>query len=221
MNELPAGRDAVLLDFGDDPVAVRRAQRALRAASEAGDLLGVTEIVPSASTVLVQFELGVGTDSLGIHRVLRGAVTDDDTTPDTDDEVTIEVHYDGADLDAVATTLGCGVGDVVAAHTATRWRVQFMGFAPGFGYLVPEDADNPLLRIGRRAQPRTRVPAGAVAVAAGYSAIYPRTSPGGWHLLGRTGIQLWDETANPPSLLAPGTLVRFVDAARSDAGESR
>ncbi|HCS57200.1 MAG TPA: allophanate hydrolase [Gordonia polyisoprenivorans] len=182
MNELPAGRDAVLLDFGDDPVAVRRAHRALRAATAAGDLPGVSEIVPSASTVLVQFELGSGADSLGIHRVLRGAVADDD---------------------------------------ATRWRVQFMGFAPGFGYLVPEDADNPLLRIGRRTQPRTRVPAGAVAVAAGYSAIYPRPSPGGWHLLGHSDIRLWDETSDPPSLLSPGTLVRFVDAARGDTGEQR
>ncbi|GAB21649.1 hypothetical protein GOPIP_011_00400 [Gordonia polyisoprenivorans NBRC 16320 = JCM 10675] len=221
MNELPAGRDAVLLDFGDDPVAVRRAHRALRAATAAGDLPGVSEIVPSASTVLVQFELGSGADSLGIHRVLRGAVADDDATPETDDEVTITVTYDGADLDGVAATLGCGVGDVVAAHTATRWRVQFMGFAPGFGYLVPEDADNPLLRIGRRTQPRTRVPAGAVAVAAGYSAVYPRPSPGGWHLLGRSGIRLWDETSDPPSLLSPGTLVRFVDAARGDTGEQR
>ncbi|RPA59881.1 carboxyltransferase domain-containing protein [Gordonia oryzae] len=221
MNELPAGRDAVLLDFGDDPLAVRRAHRALRAAANAGDLPGVSEIVPSASTVLVQFELGIGADSLGIRRVLRGAVTDDDATPDTDDEVAITVTYDGVDLDAVATTLGCGVGDVVTAHTATRWRVQFMGFAPGFGYLVPEDADNPLLRIGRRAQPRTRVPAGAVSVAAGYSAIYPRPSPGGWQLLGRTSIRLWDETAHPPSLLAPGTFVRFVDAARGDTGEPR
>ncbi|MGC5248774.1 5-oxoprolinase subunit B family protein [Gordonia sp. DT219] len=212
MNELPAGTDAVLLDFEDDRPAVRRAERALRAASTTGMLRGVTEIVPSATTVLVQFELGFGADALGIHRVLRDASGPGDTAAVPDDEITIPVHYDGADLTEVAQRLGLAADDVVVAHTDTVWRVEFMGFAPGFGYLVPADGrDNPLLRPGRRDEPRTRVPAGAVAVAAGYSAVYPAPSPGGWNLLGHTDIQLWDETSQRPSLLTPGALVRFTD----------
>ncbi|MGW5521210.1 5-oxoprolinase subunit B family protein [Gordonia sp. NPDC003950] len=213
MNELPAGPDAVLLDFSadDDPtLAVRHAESVLRQAHSAGALSTLTEIVPSATTVLVQFEGGSGADSLGIARVLRGAGRDEVGSGDPVDEVRIVVRYDGADLDDVAQQVGTTVAGVIALHTRTRWRVQFMGFAPGFAYLVPDDdADNPLTRVRRRSEPRTRVPSGAVAVAAGYSAVYPRSSPGGWNLLGHTGITVWDESATPPSLLAPGTLVRF------------
>lgn len=213
MNELPAGADAVLLDIGDTPREIRRAERALRAACLSGALRGVTDIVPSATTILVQFEFGFGADSLGIQRVLRGAHRSDDASPETtEDAIVVAVHYDGTDLAEVAHLLNLAPDEVISAHTGTPWRVQFMGFAPGFGYLVPEDVpDNPLLRVPRRDEPRTRVPAGAVAIAAGYSAIYPRVSPGGWHLLGHTDIRLWDESATPPSLLTPGTLVRFRD----------
>ena len=109
------------------------------------------------------------------------------------------------------------VDAVIAAHRGTEWIVQFMGFAPGFGYLVPafDAADTDLaglLNLPRRPHARTRVPAGSVAIAAGYSAVYPRDSPGGWNLLGRTRISLWSEHDDPPAMLAPGTRVRFVDA---------
>ena len=96
-------------------------------------------------------------------------------------------------------------------HTNTLWQVQFMGFAPGFGYLIPHDEpDHPLCTVGRRSESRTRVPRGAVAIAAGYSAVYPRVSPGGWQLLGATSMTMWDEAAVPPARLRPGSLVRFV-----------
>lgn len=160
---------------------------------------------------MVQFDVGSAADTLTLARALRAGRTPAVAEADHDRTIAIPVTYDGHDLDDVARQLGCLGSDVARLHTRTRWRVQFMGFAPGFGYLVPEDEpDSPLTRVGRRAEPRTTVPTGAVAVAAGYSAVYPRSSPGGWNLLGHTDIRLWDETSASPSLLTPGTLVSFV-----------
>lgn len=118
--------------------------------------------------------------------------------------VEIEVVYDGADLDDVAAHAGLSRDAVVAAHTATAWTAAFSGFAPGFVYLVGDVPPVP-----RRDVPRTSVPAGAVAVGGPYSAVYPRRSPGGWRLLGRTDTVLWDAAADPPALLRPGDVVRF------------
>lgn len=219
MRELPAGPDAVVLDFADDPepsAAVGRATAAIRRAI-GSDMLRVTDLIPSAHTVLVQADRGTGIDVLGVHRALRAA-RDDAAQPDArSDEIRIPVIYDGPDLDDVARTLGLGVDEVVALHRDTRWQVQFMGFAPGFGYLVAQgDSSNPLAQIPRRDESRTAVPSGAVAVAAGYSAVYPRESPGGWHLIGHTTTPMWDENSTPPALLEPGRTVRFVPA--HDAG---
>jgi KipI family sensor histidine kinase inhibitor len=125
--------------------------------------------------------------------------------------VPIAVVYDGPDLRDVARILDCSMADVVSAHTTQVWSVAMMGFAPGFGYLVP--ADDPQLdwsRLHRRDRPRERVPAGSVAVAAGMSAVYPSGMPGGWHLIGRTGLRVFDAAdERDPSLLKPGDLVRF------------
>ncbi len=123
-------------------------------------------------------------------------------------EVRIAVHYDGEDLDAVARHTGLGRDEVVAAHTGTPWLVGFAGFAPGFAYLVDGD---PRLRVPRRDTPRTRVPAGAVGLADGFSGIYPRASPGGWQLIGHTDAALWDLGRQHPALLRPGQRVRFVE----------
>lgn len=222
MRELPAGVDAVLLDFTAEPdpaAEVRRATALLHGALVAGELPGICDVVPSAKTILIQAEPGAGVDSLALRRALHHSPTaaaGDDLEAQT---VRIPVRYDGEDLEEVATLLQRSVTEIVELHLTLRWRVQFMGFAPGFGYLVPDlgasrhDAD-PFARIGRRAQSRPAVPAGAVAVAAGYSAIYPRTSPGGWYLLGRTDRDLWDTERTPPSLLVPGSVVEFVDADR-------
>ncbi len=95
---------------------------------------------------------------------------------------------------------------MVAAHTGTAWTAAFSGFAPGFAYLTGGD---PRLSVPRRAEPRTRVPAGAVALAGGFSGVYPRASPGGWQLLGRTDLAVWDLARDPPALLRPGVRVRF------------
>ncbi len=232
MRELPAGRDALLLDFSDSDVPWRSAldvAQRLRAAMAAGELRTVVDVVPAEATVLVQWVPGGGLDHLGLRRALRRPQAAPDTAIDPDldpdDPVLIDVRYDGADLAAVAEAAGLGVDRVIAAHCATTWRVQFMGFAPGFGYLVPHtgaptahrtdagsDALAALCAVPRRTESRASVPAGSVAVAAGYSAVYPRASPGGWHLLGRCDVDLWDVAADPPAVLAPGRLVRFESA---------
>jgi KipI family sensor histidine kinase inhibitor len=103
------------------------------------------------------------------------------------------------------------VAEVIDAHTGTPWRVGFGGFAPGFAYLVDGDSR---LSVPRRTQPRTRVPAGSVGLAGEFSGIYPRESPGGWQLIGRTEAVLWDVERTHPALLIPGMWVTFraVDA---------
>lgn len=215
MRVLPAGPDALLLDFGsdDDPAAAaERAWRALSGARTTGALPTVTDLIPGAHTLLVQYESGSGIDDLGVRRVLRNtaATTGPATGPET---VTIPVVYDGADLAAVAAVIGTAPGEVAEIHRRTLWQVRFMGFAPGFGYLTPAGGSpgaHAFDGVGRRPESRPRVPAGSVAIAAGYSAVYPRQSPGGWYLLGHTDIRLWDENAAQPALLTPGTLVQFV-----------
>jgi KipI family sensor histidine kinase inhibitor len=116
------------------------------------------------------------------------------------------VRYDGPDLAAVAERAGRPEAEVIARHTAGDYRVAFCGFAPGFAYLTGLD---PSLHVPRLARPRTRVPAGSVGIAGEYTAAYPRPSPGGWHLLGRTDADLWDLARAEPALLTPGTRVRF------------
>ena len=158
-------------------------------------------------------EPGTGLDVLAVRRVLHRPHSAA-ATVGTGRQTSIPVYYDGADLREVADRTGLTPRGVIDAHTAVWWRVQFMGFAPGFGYLVPDPASAPddaaLFRaITRRSQSRPSVPAGSVAVAAGYSAVYPRSSPGGWFLLGRTALTMWNSRATPPSTLTAGTTVRF------------
>ena len=117
--------------------------------------------------------------------------------------------YDGPDLAEVARLTGLGEDEIVAAHTGTLWRVAFGGFAPGFAYLVGGD---PRLQVPRRDEPRTKVPAGAVGLAGEFSGIYPRESPGGWRLIGRTDVAMWDLDRDAPALLAAGSTVQFVRA---------
>lgn len=121
-------------------------------------------------------------------------------------EIVVGVVYDGPDLDEVAALTGLTADEVVAAHTGATWRVGFGGFAPGFAYLTGGDWR---LQVPRRDTPRPGVPAGSVGVAGEFSGIYPRSSPGGWQLIGRTDVELFDVRRDPPALLQPGTRVRF------------
>ncbi len=166
---------------------------------------GVVEVIPAARTVLVRFDPSVVdgvTLSAALSEVTPIPVAGEDTEP-----VTIEVCYDGADLTEVAKETGLRESEVVEIHTGSDYVVGFSGFAPGFGYLTGLD---PSLRLPRRDTPRVRVPAGAVAIAGEFTGVYPRSSPGGWRLLGHTNATLWDPARSTPALLRPGTRVRFV-----------
>ena len=147
---------------------------------------------------------------------LAGAVLDMGDADASAPTVEIAVDYDGPDLDATATALDCDVATLVSAHSRQTWSVAMMGFAPGFGYLVPAgETVLPWSRVPRLDRPRSRVPGGSVAVAAGMSAVYPAPMPGGWQLLGTTDVVLFDPTDDgEPTLLRPGHRVRFVDRSR-------
>ncbi|MBB3600679.1 KipI family sensor histidine kinase inhibitor [Mycolicibacterium sp. BK556] len=165
----------------------------------------VLDIVPAARTVLITLS-GPHHQAPTRQRLAQLRIDDADSRTDRDTEVVIEVVYDGADLADVAELTGMDVDAVIDAHTATPWRVGFGGFAPGFAYLVGGD---PRLAVPRRSDPRTAVPAGSVALAGEFSGIYPRQSPGGWQLIGRTDAVLWDIERPQPALLEPGMWVRF------------
>lgn len=188
-------------------------------ALRAGPIPGVQDVLPAAETVLLT--LDSPRDREAVRRALttilvslRELVGDvsRETMPDSAfraDPVVIPVRYDGADLDEVAELLELSTAEVIAAHTGTVWRCAFVGFAPGFGYLESPDGR---LSVPRRAQARTAIPAGAVALAGGYSAVYPRNTPGGWQLIGTTETRMWDVERDPPALVRAGDTVRFVDA---------
>jgi KipI family sensor histidine kinase inhibitor len=202
----PAGDRAVLLETGD-PAVTLAASEAIRRAG----LNEVEDVAPAAATVLVRLARGTDLTAFGGRLVdLAASAQSTDDTPNTDDLLIIPVAYDGPDLADVCAACGLSDAEVIAAHTGTPWRAAFVGFAPGFAYLVGGD---PCLQVPRRAQSRTRVPAGSVALAGRYSAVYPRESPGGWQLIGSTDVVLWDETADPPAAVQPGRWVRFVNTA--------
>lgn len=178
----------------------------LAAALRTHPVPGQREIVPAAAAVLIILDPGITPIDLAScqehiqQRRLVGVAQADAET------VVVDVVYDGADLEAVAELTGLGIDGVVAAHTGQVWTVAFGGFVPGFGYLVGTDDG---LRVPRRRTPRTRVPAGSVGLAGEFSGVYPRESPGGWQLIGRTDAPLWRLDRDPPGLFRPGVHVRF------------
>lgn len=206
MRMLTCGDAAVLAEV-DGLETVLRLAGALRAAP----VYGVVDVVPAARTLLLRFDPELTSGA----KVAR-AVADTEPVPHdalgAEDPVEVPVVYDGADLAEVGDLTGLGERGVVEAHTAATWTVAFCGFAPGFGYLAAGDWG---LSVPRRDTSRTDVPAGAVALAAEFSAVYPRRSPGGWQLIGRTDLSMWDLERDPPALLRPGVTVRFVEAERA------
>jgi KipI family sensor histidine kinase inhibitor len=164
--------------------------------------VGAEEVVPAARTVLFAGIADPDTLTTELGQWRREEVTPSGPM------VEVPVRYDGQDLADVARAWGMSVAEAIGAHTAQEYVVSFCGFAPGFAYLsgLPE-----ALAVPRLATPRPRVPAGSVAVADAWCGVYPTSSPGGWRLLGRTEITLWDTSRDPPALLAPGTRVRFVE----------
>ncbi|WP_405885460.1 5-oxoprolinase subunit PxpB [Streptomyces sp. NBC_01136] len=202
MRALPVGDRALLVEVSSGEAAQALHAELLRRRAEGS--LSVKEIVPAARTVLLD-----GLDDPG--RLAEQLSTWEIPPPSARAEATVEipVRYDGPDLAEVAALWKVPEHEVPKIHAAAEFRVAFCGFAPGFGYLtgLPSRYDVP-----RRATPRTAVPAGSVALAGPYTGVYPRSSPGGWQLIGTTDAALWDHARVPAALLAPGTRVRFVPA---------
>lgn len=198
MRLLPSGERAVLVELGD-------LDEVLALAEPVRTLAGVIDVVPGERTLLVTVAVPAGLES--VRRLLTELTVTASAVAPPSRTVEIPVTYDGADLADVSARTGLTVAQIIEAHTATPWRVGFGGFAPGFAYLVGGD---PRLEVPRRSEPRPAVPAGAVGLAGRYSGIYPRSSPGGWQLIGRTDVVLFDPDADPPALLHPGMTVRFV-----------
>lgn len=189
-----------------DAAERRRLDRALRS----GIVDGIREQVPATRTVLIRTD-----HPQAVVDALRAI--DLAALPEADQasgkEVIIPVTYDGEDLAEVAEILGTTVEDVIARHTGQWWTVEFSGFAPGFAYLLGEHGN---MAVPRRSSPRTRIPPGSVGLAGEFSGVYPKASPGGWQLIGRTDLAVWDPEREQPALLGPGLRVRFVRA-----GEAR
>jgi KipI family sensor histidine kinase inhibitor len=178
--------------------------------------------VPAYASVLVPYDplrltaaearTEVGSRVAEAERAVAGPLPDTEPSaiPRSGAVVEVPVRYggvDGPDLAEVADRLGLPEAEVVRLHTGSTYRVFMLGFTPGFPYLGPlPDA----LVLPRRPTPRTRVPAGSVAIAGAQTGIYPSSTPGGWHVIGRTDLRLWDPTRRPPALLEPGGHVRFV-----------
>jgi len=213
---LPCGERALLVEVTDTLTAMALARQfdQLRAA---GGLpwSDVHDVVTGERTVLViAWRLTTMTElrpaileSVSAARLpVRELGTGGGQTPEIVAPLEIPVVYDGPDLLDVAALTGLSPAQVVDAHTGAEWDVGFTGFAPGFAYLVGGD---PRLIVPRRAEPRPRVAAGSVALAGPYSGIYPTDSPGGWQLIGRTEVTLWDLHRDPPAVLRPGMRVRF------------
>jgi KipI family sensor histidine kinase inhibitor len=201
MRVLPYGAAALLVE-PDDPATVLALAAALLATA------GVLEVVPAARTVLVRGEPGMLAD---LERRLPGI--GDTLRPEeapAGENVVLGVHYDGADLAPTAAELGISPDELIRRHAAGRYVVAFCGFAPGFAYLTSRTWHE---EVPRRASPRKSVPTGSVGLAGGFSGVYPRESPGGWQLLGRTDQVMFDPARDPAALLRPGTRVRFVDEA--------
>ncbi len=198
----PVGTRAVIVDLPDLATVM-----AWHASLVATPLPGQVEAIAAARTVLVCFD--AHSSAIAGLSALR------DFHPQTSAEanpreVTIDVVYDGEDLADVATLMDISTEELITRHTQQQWLAAFGGFAPGFTYCVPAEGDHTYTwDVPRRSSPRTAVPAGAVGLAGQFSAVYPRTSPGGWQLLGHTTQPMWDTNAEQPALLQPGDTVRY------------
>ncbi|KLK89894.1 acetyl-COA carboxylase [Microvirga vignae] len=201
---LPAGSDAFLVEL-DDLETTLTLLDALRA--DRPD--GVVELVPAARTLLLRFDPLVNDRAKLVEVISRIDLSVRSTRQGETFE--IPVIYDGEDLRDVADILGWTVDEVIRRHTEATYTVAFTGFAPGFAYMT---CDDPAFDVPRRKSPRVRIPAGSVALAGKFGGIYPSDSPGGWQLLGRTPLKMWDTSRPRAALLAPGDRVRFRDRAK-------
>jgi KipI family sensor histidine kinase inhibitor len=199
---LPAGPEALLVEVaGLEEVAALQAEVQRR--RRAGWSPALVDVIPGARTLLLD---GIDDIPAAIRELRSWTVPP--APADEGETVEIACVYDGADLAEVAAAWSVPVEAVAAHHSSVAHAVAFCGFNPGFAYLAGLAPDQ---AVPRRDNPRTAVPAGSVAVAGLYTGVYPRSSPGGWQLIGHTDAVLWDERREPPALLVPGRRVRFVD----------
>jgi inhibitor of KinA len=208
------GDRCLLIGVGDtvDPATSQRVFALVRRLKER-PIPGVLDIVPAFTTVALHYRPGL----LGAapFEALRAAVLERlaeplDAAASAGRSIDIPVCYGGEfgpDLDDVAAACGLSAEQVIERHMQSAHRVYMLGFAPGFPFIGGLD---PALKMPRRASPRTRIPPGSVGIARDQSCVYPLETPGGWNLIGRTPVRLFDPAANPPCLLAPGDRVRFV-----------
>jgi KipI family sensor histidine kinase inhibitor len=214
------GDAAVLITLASEASvesAARAQALARRIRSAVVDQPGWGAAVPAAASVLVLVDPsdpGIDAAVSILEALASEREPGDDRWPADSRLVEIPVRYGGdggPDLDAVAEQTGLSVAGVVEAHAAGIYRAMFLGFVPGFAYLGPLPGE---LVVPRRASPRVRAPAGSVAIAGPYTAVYPIESPGGWQILGRSSVRPWDPRREPPAMLEPGARVRFVPEAR-------
>lgn len=206
--------DALLLRFGEriDPIT---SAAVLAAAARLQQALPQLEGVPAYASLLLRFDPpawrkhGGASPHERVQAAVRAALASTEAIAAAPRVVDIPVCYGGAfgpDLDALAVHAGLDAAAAIALHAAGDYRVAMLGFAPGFPYLLGLDER---LAMPRRADPRQRVPTGSVAVGGNQTGIYPAELPGGWQLIGRTPLRLFDAGAETPALLRPGDCVRF------------
>ncbi|KPF44608.1 5-oxoprolinase/urea amidolyase family protein [Rhizobium sp. AAP43] len=204
MRFLPVSLTVLLVELKDLDETL-----ALFASLESDPVDGIEDMVPAARTLMIRFR----PETLKAEQLAAAIATRDLSAKiaPSDKMVEIPVRYDGEDLADVADLTGLSVEDVIRRHTESIFTVAFCGFAPGFGYLVGGD---PALQVPRRQSPRTKIPAGSVALAGAFSGVYPQNSPGGWQIIGTTPLKMWDLLRDPPALFQPGYRVRFTDTAK-------
>ena len=208
---VPLGDSSVLVQFGEEmDLHINRRVHALGELVEASSVHGIIETVPAYGTLVVHYD-PLAISFTQVRDFLRGKMTQaEETLPRKPKQVEVPVRYGGEygiDLETVASRLQLQVEDVIRIHTQRTYTVYMMGFTPGFPYLGKLDD---ALVMPRLETPRTRVPAGTVAMAGSQTGIYPIASPGGWQLIGWTPLNLFDPNSETPFLFSPGDEVRFV-----------
>jgi KipI family sensor histidine kinase inhibitor len=211
----PLAEDAWILRFGET-IDVDVNARVLAVAARLQSSLANVECAPAYASLLLRFDPMCWLDDDGrisdqhLRNAINTALHQANISQSTSRQVTIPVCYGGQageDLLDVAAYTKLPPDEVIARHTRVTYRVAMLGFAPGFPYLLGLD---PALTVPRRSSPRTHVPAGSVAIGGQQTGIYPQALPGGWQLIGRTPMRLFNLTSDAPSLLLPGDRVRFL-----------
>jgi len=223
MEIMPLGDSALIVrvvdDFARDPDASLNAVLAAFRSLEAAAIPGVTELAPAYSTVAVFFDPARTEPFERLTTTIRSTLNASSLANENKIEtplIEIPVCYDrefGLDADDVARGAGLDPAEVIRRHSSASYRVNCVGFIAGFPFMsgLPPELATP-----RRAAPRKEVPAGSVGIGGAQTGIYPRTSPGGWNLIGRTPLRLFDVQRDPPTTLQAGDRVRFREISREE-----